>query len=228
MWRTKHRSNIFARLYGRTESGWYPNELTDPEDWEYISFNPLFPYEMRLVCPDLYERVIVQRENSDAFQEIFRVYPDLPKWRVRDLFSKHPKKDNVWLCRARTEDLIVSSSGEAFLLRSMEGMIESHPLVNGALMTNRGEAGLALLVESQAAVTCEEQKWRFVDEVWPSVRRANEMCPMDQRIQKELMAITGPMPRAAKGYPRRKPVYALYEKDIDGLYREKEMKMKAF
>lgn len=75
----------------------------------------------------------------------------------RSLFEA-PEKDNVWLCRARTEDLIVSSSGEAFLLRSMEGMIESHPLVHGALMTNRGEAGLALLVEPQAAVTCEEQK----------------------------------------------------------------------
>lgn len=47
-------------LYGTAECRVYPNELTDPEDWEYISFNSLFPYEMRPVCQDLYEIVLVR------------------------------------------------------------------------------------------------------------------------------------------------------------------------
>lgn len=214
-------------LYGTTESGMYPNELTDPEDWEYISFNSLFAYEMRPVCQDLYEIVIVRRANGDAFQEIFQVYPELQEWRVQDLFSKHPTKDDVWLYRGRIEDLIVSSLGEIFLPKSMEGVIEAHPFVGAALITDRGEAGLALLVEPQAAVTCEEQKQKLLDDVWPSVQRANDICPVKQRIQKGLVAITGPMPRAAKGYPRRKTVYELHEKDIDDLYRREKMRMKA-
>ena len=214
-------------LYGTTESGMYPNELTDPEDWEYISFNSLFPYEMRPVCQDLYEIVIVRRENGDAFQEIFKVYPDLAEWRVQDLFSKHPNKDNVWLYRGRTEDLIVSSSGETFLPKSMEGIIESHPFVDAALITDRGEAGLALLVQPQAAITCEELEQKFLDDIWPSVQRANEKCPVGQRIQKGLVTITRPMPRAAKGYPRRKMVYELYEKAMDELYRKEDVRLTA-
>ena len=213
-------------LYGTTESGMYPNELTDPEDWEYVSFNSLFPYEMRPVCQDLFEIVIVRRENGDAFQEIFKVYPDLPEWRVQDLFSKHPNKDNVWLYRGRKEDLIVSSSGETFLPKSMEGVIESHPFVDAALITDRGEAGLALLVQPQAAITHDEQKEKFLDHIWPSIQSANEICPVKERIQKGLVMITEPMPRAAKGYPRRKMVYELYEKAVDELYRQEGLRLK--
>lgn len=53
----------------------YPSELTDPEDWEYISFNSLSPYEMRPVCQDLCEVVIVRWENGDALQEISKSTP---------------------------------------------------------------------------------------------------------------------------------------------------------
>ena len=190
-------------LYGTTESGNFPNELTVPEDWEYVSFNSLFPYEMRPGCQDLCEVVIVRRDDGDAFQEICRVYPDLPAWRVQDLFSKHPTKENVWLCRGRTVDLIVSSSGETFLPKSMEGVIESQPFVNDAVVIDRGEAGLALLVQDQAAVTCEEQKQKILDDICPSVQSANGICPVEQRVQKGLVTISRPMPRAARRYPRR-------------------------
>ncbi|CAF9930669.1 MAG: hypothetical protein ALECFALPRED_004701 [Alectoria fallacina] len=109
----------------------------------------------------------------------------------------------------------------------MEGVIESHPFVRAALITDRGGAGLALLVEPEAAVSYEEQEHRLLDAIWPSVQSANEICPVEQRIQKRLVAITGPMPRAAKGLPKRKMVYELYEKEIDGLYRKEEMRLKA-
>lgn len=86
----------------------------------------------------------------------FKVYPDRAEWRVQDLFSRRPNKDNVWLYRGRTEDCIVSSSGETFLRKSMKGVIESHPYVDAVLIRDRGEAGLALLVQPQAAVPCKE------------------------------------------------------------------------
>ena len=214
-------------LYGTTESGMFPLEITDPDDWEYLSFNSLFPYEMRPVCQDLYEMVIVRRDNSDAFQEIFKVYPDIPEWRVQDLFSRHSNKNNVWLYSGRTDDLIVSSSGETFLPKSMESVIESHPFVDTALITDRGEAGLALLVELQTTVTCKEQTQKMLDDIWSSVQSANEICPVKQKIQKELVMITGRMPRTAKGYPSRKVVSKLYEKDLDELYRKEKVRMKA-
>ena len=81
------------------------------------------------------------------------------------------------------------------------------PIRHAALMTDRGEAGMSLLVEPQATVKCESQKQELLDDIWPSMQSANEICPAEQRIQKGLVAITRPMPWAAKGYPRRKMVY---------------------
>lgn len=37
--------------------------------------------------------------------------------------------------------------------------------------------------------------------------------------------MTGPIPRTAKGYPRRKILYDSYEKDIDGLNRKEMMRI---
>ena len=89
----------------------------------------------------------------------------------------------------------------------MEGVIELSPFVSAALISDRGQAGLALLVETRAVVTSEEQKKELLDDIWPSVQSANEICPVEQKILRGLVVFTGPMPRAAKGYPRRKIVY---------------------
>ena len=39
---------------------------------------------MLSVCQDLYEIVIVQRQNDDSFEGIFTLYPDLPEWKIQD------------------------------------------------------------------------------------------------------------------------------------------------
>ena len=61
--------------------------------------------------------------------------------------------------------MVVSLSRETFLPKSMEIKIDSHPFVNSVLVTDRGRAGLALLVEPQAAVTCVEQKMKLLDDI---------------------------------------------------------------
>ena len=47
--------------------------------------------------------------------------------------------------------------------------------------------------------------------------REGDMSSKAKDPEGGLVAITGPMPRAAKGYPRRKMVYELHEKVIDKL-----------
>ncbi len=102
------------------------------------------------------------------------------------------------------------------------------PIRHTALMTDRGEAGMSLLVEPEATVKCESQRQKLLDSIWPSMQSANEICPAEQRIQRGLVAVTRPMPWAVKGYPRRKMVYdELYDKGLDGLDGEKEVRMKA-
>ncbi|CAF9918383.1 hypothetical protein IMSHALPRED_004293 [Imshaugia aleurites] len=163
-----------------SENGTYPHEITNPEDWEYILSNPLLQYQMRPVCQGLYDMVVVRRKNGDALRNIFKAYPNLLGRRVQNPFSKEPNKDDVWLCRERTEDLIFSSSGETYLPKSMEGVIELCPFINAALIIERGEAGKALLAESEEAATCEEQKQKLLDDSWRSVQSTKEICPVRQ------------------------------------------------
>ena len=143
------------------------------------------------VCQNLYEMIIFGRKNGDAFQKIFKVYPDLPECRVQDLFSKHTNKDNVWLNRGRAEDLIVSSSGETF-------PTEKHG--------RRDRVASIIACGAPGTVKCEERKQKLLDDIWPSVRSANEICPVEQEIQKGSFAIPGPLSRAVKGYLRWKMV----------------------
>lgn len=110
--------------------------------------------------------------------------------------------------------------------KSMEGVIESHPFVDAALIAAQGKPGLALLVEPQTAVMYKVHKQKLLDDIWPSVQSAIEICPVKERIQKDWWPLTGSMPGAAKGYPRRKTVYELYEKDIGGLYRKEGLRTK--
>lgn len=73
----------------------YPTELTDLEDWECISFNSLFSYEVRPVC----QVMIVRREHGVAVMEVYQVYLVLPEWRVQILFSRHQNRQCMALPR---------------------------------------------------------------------------------------------------------------------------------
>ena len=54
-----------------------------------MSFNSPFPYEMRPVCQDLYERLLVRRENGDAFVQS---PPKLTGMENLGLFLKVPEQ----------------------------------------------------------------------------------------------------------------------------------------
>ncbi len=88
-------------LYGSSETGTLATDLKNPEDGEYIRFNATIAKELRPVCRHLYELVSVRHATSGSFQGIFLTYPDLKEYRMGDLFSKHPTKDDVWLFRGR-------------------------------------------------------------------------------------------------------------------------------
>lgn len=101
-----------ANILGSTEAGLIPLEVIDSEDWAYTRVSPFFGVEYRQVSQDLYEQVIVRRPELEPYQGIFGTFPHLQEWPMKDLYSKHPSKEGLWLYRGRTDDIIVFSTGE--------------------------------------------------------------------------------------------------------------------
>lgn len=210
-------------LYGTTESGMYPLSLNAPEDWDYYSILPEFPCEFRHVCHDLYEIVVRRRtDGNSAFQTVFHVFPDLQEYKVHDLFSRHPdpSKQAMWRYRGRTDDLIRTSGGDLFLPRQMEGMIEAHRAVEGAIICDQGTAGLAVVVELKA-LKDEQVRKKMQEEICVIVEEANEVSPVKAKLRSDLIVWTGNpdrMLRGSKGYPVRSKVVEQFDRDIKKEY----------
>ena len=132
----------------------YTNDLTDLEDWECISVTSVFIRDaadvLGFVCSDslagAWRRFLGGRSSLSCLAGMES--PNSP--------SRHQNRDSVWFYQGRTEDFNVSSPGETSTARSMEGLIEWPPFVEAGQMIDRGEAGIVLLVDPQAAVIWEK------------------------------------------------------------------------
>lgn len=101
-----------ASVLGTTEAGVVPLDPADREDWAYMKISPVLGVEYRQVSDDLYEQVIVKKDELQLYQPIFGTFPNLQEWPMKDLYSKHPTKENTWLYRGRADDIIVYTTGE--------------------------------------------------------------------------------------------------------------------
>lgn len=203
-----------TQIYGNTESGAHPMYLMAAEDWAYVRFHPNFPYAFRHVCQDLYELVIVRNDTDmgHTFQSAFRVFPEMKEYNLRDLFSPHASKEGAWRYRGRAEDLTRTGNGELFVPREMEVMIESYAPVTGAIVYSHSMAGLGLIVELTVGCMSDgASKHRIMEELWALVEKANEICPVQAKMERDMIIYTEDtyqkgMPRGIKGYPVRTQV----------------------
>ncbi|KAM0813786.1 putative Acetyl-CoA synthetase-like protein [Seiridium cardinale] len=210
---------------GTTECGIIPHQLCDPEDWAYMSVSPLLGHEYRPVSDDLYEQVIVRDPKLWPYQGIFSTFPELQEWPMKDLYSKHPTKENVWLYRGRIDDIIVFSTGEKLNPLSMEDVITSNPAANATLIAGLGRFQSSVLIEVVDPPTNDMGKRSLLDRIWPSVQAANEISPSHGRIHRNMILFTSadkPMLRASKGTVQRKLTLELYRQEFDLLYELNE------
>jgi thioester reductase-like protein len=210
---------------GTTECGVLPVQLCDPEDWAYMSVSTVLGHEYRHVSEDLYEQVIVRKPDLEKYQGIFATFPDLTEWPMKDLYSRHPTKENVWLYRGRADDIIVFSTGEKINPLEMESVIDANPVVNAALVTGLGRFQSSLLVEAVKPPNNEVEKEELLEAIWPSIVAANKICPSHGRILRNMVIFTSaekPLPRAGKGTVQRRPAVDLYSTELDSLYKENE------
>ncbi|KAI0120267.1 hypothetical protein F4776DRAFT_633434 [Hypoxylon sp. NC0597] len=212
--------------FGTTECGVLPTQLCDPEDWAYINFSPVGGYEYRPFSDGLYEQVIVRKPELERYQGIFGTFPELSEWPMKDLYSKHPTKENIWLYQGRADDIIVFSTGEKLNPLEMENIIIANPAVSAALITGLGRFQSSLLVEAVNPPTTEEEKEELLEAIWPSVQAANKESPSHGRIHRNMIAFTTtdkPMLRAGKGTVQRKMTVDLYALELDALYQASEL-----
>ncbi|KAL9627444.1 MAG: hypothetical protein Q9204_006562 [Flavoplaca sp. TL-2023a] len=147
---------------------------------------------------------------------------------MKDVYEPHPTKPDLWRFVGRSDDIIVFSNGEKFQPLVMEGMITDHPAVKAALVTGQGRFQTALLLEP--ADVSIASPGAFIDEVWPTIQKANRQCATQGSIAKDFILVTSPekpMLRASKGTVQRKSTLRLYEREFETLYTDTSPAVKA-
>ncbi|KAL9113014.1 MAG: hypothetical protein Q9227_002879 [Pyrenula ochraceoflavens] len=221
----KDYTHLFVS-FGATETGYYALESTEPEDWEYVQFSPFMGCELRDVDFGSFEFQFVRQERLRDFQGVFATFPDLKTYAPRDLYSKHPTKKDLWLYEGRSDDLICASHGQKFNPIAMEGLLQTHPRVRGALVCGESRPRNTLLIEpnlpsSDARNGAGDDEAAIVHDLWPLVEQANAKSPEYARIDRSMILFTRPekpMVRADKGSILRKSTANAYKKELDDLY----------
>lgn len=202
--------------YGATEAGPLPLQMEDQEYHEYMSFGPLVGAKFRHYSEDLYELVLVKEPKIESAQFIFFTFPELSEWPSKDLFSKHPTKP-LWRYRGRSDDTIVMSNGLKINPSVMESMVSSHPKVVSALLTGDGQLQAAWLIELRDPPVNDDNTSQLVDEIWPTIEKANDIGPIQARVPRDAIVFTTkgrPMFRAGKGTVQRKITIKTYQPEL--------------
>jgi len=215
-------------LLGQTEVGMPYQLMVDSDDYEYIHPGRYSGAEFRHRYEDLYELVIVQTPELQGWQTAFLTFPEMKEVATRDLFSRHPDpaKLGLWKHRGRYDDIIVFDNGEKLNPVTMEKIIENHPSVRTAIIVGHGRFQAALLVEPRdPEAGAPENSTAFIEDLWPTIEKANIDCPHHGRLVKELIVVAGvgkPFPRTAKDSKTRKGTVDLYHDEINEIYAAAE------
>jgi thioester reductase-like protein len=210
-------------VIGTTECGILPMQDTAREDWAYMNFGSALGCEFRHVSEDVYEHVIVRRPELDLYQGVFQTFPHLVEYPMKDLYRKHPTKENHWLYVGRIDDIITYGTGEKLNPVDMEGIIAANPAVKGALIAGQAQLQSALLIEPVKDITSPVEAADLLDTIWPSIEAANKVSPTHALLFRHMVVFTTaekPMVRLGKGTVQRKKTLGLYEAELGALFKQ--------
>lgn len=103
----------------------------------------------------------------------------------------------------------------------METIIQSHPAVKGAVIAGAGRFQSSLLVETTVSPKEDTEREKLLDEIWPTVEKANKESPSHGRIHRDMVLFATadrPLPRAGKGTVIRQAALDLYITELEALY----------
>lgn len=194
----------------------------DCEDWSYYRFSEATGIFMEPFSDDLHELVIRKTPESEDFQAVFKIYPQLNEWRTKDLYRRHPDpaKSDYWLYVGRGDDFVKLSWLAKFHASEVESAIGKHPLVEIVFMAGDGRDSPCLLVDLVEGEK-SRSKEELMDEIWSAVEEVNKANAEPVRIKKELILLADPLrsfKRLGKGTLDRRGTLEAYRADIDRLY----------
>lgn len=218
---------------GSTEAGpYWPRARNDEPnravDWKWYSFRPSMGifFEQRTKA-GLYELVFRRRKGCERWQQIFHMYPDLDEYPTKDLWAKHPTREELWEFAGRMDDLVILSHGEDFFASKIEQVIESDARIRTALIGGEGRKRPFLILELSEGIVSSAgpAKPALVASIWPAIEKANEFCSEYVHLSRELTIFAStskPLMRTAKGTVARRDSLALFAEEIIKLYASVE------
>ncbi|KAJ7626112.1 acetyl-CoA synthetase-like protein [Roridomyces roridus] len=162
--------------------------------------------------------------NRAVHQPAVENLPDAKGYATSDLFERHPDYPDLYKMQVvvgRLDDVLIMANGEKTVPGPMEDIIltSTHPRIRGAVMFGRQRNQIGVLVEPATLVEDVEE---FRNAFWPAVDAANAIAPNFARVYKEMILPTSsdkPMVRAPKGTVSKKATIAMYEEEIEALYK---------
>jgi acyl-coenzyme A synthetase/AMP-(fatty) acid ligase len=220
-----HNTRLW-QAYGMTEN-LIPLMLVAPRShWHCIDFHPTLGPTMERISPtsNLYE-VVLHRHPDPEFSwlhPVFEVYPHLDEWRTGDLFRRCTDEgfEHLWEFESRIDDIMILSNGAKVNPLHIEVKLLNHPVLKGCLMFGDGHTACGMLLEPKQPSTNKDE---LLNSVWAAIEEANMMVPERARVLKSLVIFTSaekPLARSVKGLPMRKLSRALYEAEIQEVYKE--------
>ncbi|KAK2598904.1 hypothetical protein QQS21_005646 [Conoideocrella luteorostrata] len=195
------------------------------DDYEWHNFHDLTGCQMRYFSEDLHEQILVRDPAFEKAQFVFQNFPDLDEFPTKDLFSRHPHRQNMWRFRGRKDDMITLSTGRNIEPAPLESAVASHSGVVAALVCGIGHTCPGLLVEAAVPPQTKQQAETLREEIWPTIDKANEEMDQHARIYKSMILFTSPkkpFQRADKGSVLRARTLKDYEAEIATLYKDHE------
>ena len=219
--KVKDLAHLFV-CFGTTVTGYYALEETDLEDWQYVGFSPIMGCELRPFSEGLYELFFVRSDRPWHSQGIFSTFPSLVEQSAKDLYSKHPTKEGLWLYEARVDDILIFSDTRRHFPQETERILNAHPAVTSALVCGHGRSKAALLIEARVPPKTQEECSARLAEIRPSIELANKKITSSQgRITEDLVLFTvkaKPMLRGGNGSVLRHQTTELYHLELDWLF----------
>ena len=175
---------------------------------------------------DLYEMVLDRSKELGDFQIVFDLFPELNVWYMKDLFQRHPKKEDLWLYSGTKDDFVKLAYLTKFHGIDVEEIVERHAKVHKALLGGDAQDSPFLLIELEGTVAGEkkhdwsDEKARALCEIWPTIdREINETVADIKKIKKDMIIIVDrPLKLTAKDTLNRQGSLREYKGEFDRLY----------
>ncbi|KAK9436565.1 transferase family protein [Metarhizium brunneum] len=205
-------------LTGTTEGLFIGNLVTSREDWLWFCFHPYSGFEFKEVEEGTYEHWVHRNQHWPLFQGIFHTFPDKDSINLKDLYTRHPTKPNLWAFKGRSDDLVVLSNGYKITPLETEAFITTHPAISGCLIFGTGKPQAGLLVELKDPSSKPDS---LLDSIWETVKKANSLSRHRNQLLKDFVTFSEPNKPfilTDKGTVKRTATLALYADYIERFY----------